>query len=63
MQSYNDYIELGCFRSIVEPISQLDKSVGTESRRSWVQIPLGPTSLTSKLSHEVLYNHCTTAYL
>ena len=31
--------------------SSVGKSVGTESRRSWVQVPLGPPSLTSKLSH------------
>ena len=35
--------------------NSVGKSVGTESRRSWVQVPLSPTSLTSKLSHEVLY--------
>ena len=28
----------------------------TESRRSWVQIPLGPPSLTSKLSHRSSIN-------
>ena len=36
--------------------SSVGKSVGTESRRSWVQIPLGPPSLTSKLSHRSSIN-------
>ena len=31
--------------------SSVGKIVGTESRRSWVQVPFGQTSLTSKLSH------------
>ena len=36
--------------------SSVGKSVGTESRRSWVQVPLGPPSLTSKLSHRSSIN-------
>ena len=36
--------------------SSVGKSVGTESRRSWVQVPFGPPSLTSKLSHRSSIN-------
>ena len=36
--------------------SSVGKSIGTESRRSWVQVPLGPPSLTSKLSHRSSIN-------
>ena len=31
--------------------SSVGKSVGTKIRRSWVQVPLGPPYLSSKLSH------------
>ena len=36
--------------------SSVGKSVGTESRKSWVQVPLGPPSLTSKLSYRSSIN-------
>ena len=36
--------------------SSVGKSVGTESRMSWIQVPLGPPSLTSKLSHRSSIN-------
>ena len=35
---------------------QLERAISTESRRSWVQVPLGPPSLTSKLSHRSSIN-------
>ena len=42
--------------------SSVGKSVGMESRRLWVKVPLGPTSLTPKLSNEVLYV-CSIIYI